>query len=134
MNSKYNGVFDASPLIALLYQEPGHTSVENLVEQQNITINTVNLAEVASVLSRDGMTQSDIRESLLELKIDIVPVNVNVALRAASLITDTKQYGLSLGDRVCLAFAESLKLPVYTTDKQWAKIQQFLSIPIKFVR
>ena len=134
MSFNNNVVFDSSALLALLYQENGSDIVAEVMQEQGALINTINLSEVAAVLARDGLTQEDIRTSLVELKLDIAPLDTSVALKAGSFVTDTKQYGLSLGDRACLMFAENLKLPVYTTDKQWAQVQQFLSVPIKFVR
>lgn len=35
----------------------------------------------------------------------------------------TKEFGLSLGDRACLALAGIKNLPVVTADKQWDKLK-----------
>jgi len=39
------------------------------------------------------------------------------------LRTSTQQFGLSLADRACLALAHTKQLPVYTADKQWARLE-----------
>jgi PIN domain nuclease of toxin-antitoxin system len=48
------------------------------------------------------------------------------------LRTDTRRRGLSLGDRACLALAETPGLPAVTADRHWA--QPGLSIDIRPIR
>jgi PIN domain nuclease of toxin-antitoxin system len=48
------------------------------------------------------------------------------------LITTTEKYGLSLGDRSCLALAIALKAPVYTTEQSWRNLK--LGVPIHVIR
>ena len=49
------------------------------------------------------------------------------------MIKSTFKYGLSLGDRACLATSMYLGRTVYTTDKAWARID-IKGIDIKFIR
>jgi PIN domain nuclease of toxin-antitoxin system len=51
---------------------------------------------------------------------------------AAELILVTKPYGLSLGDRACLALAIDRNATVYTTDKVWKNLS--LGIEIELIR
>ena len=51
---------------------------------------------------------------------------------AGDLITETEKYGLSLGDRSCLALAIALKAPVYTTEQLWRNLK--VGIPIHVIR
>jgi PIN domain nuclease of toxin-antitoxin system len=44
----------------------------------------------------------------------------------------TAPWGLSLGDRACLALARLRNLPAVTADRAWAKLD--LAIPIEVVR
>jgi PIN domain nuclease of toxin-antitoxin system len=46
--------------------------------------------------------------------------------------TDTLRRGLSLGDRACLALAETLGLSAITADRHWAQLG--LSIDIRPIR
>jgi PIN domain nuclease of toxin-antitoxin system len=51
---------------------------------------------------------------------------------AGDLITATEKYGLSLGDRSCLALAIALKAPVYTTEQTWRNLR--VGVPIHVIR
>ena len=49
---------------------------------------------------------------------------------AGSLWQQTKELGLSLGDRACLALAQQLDLPVLTADKIWQRLDIGVSIQL----
>jgi PIN domain nuclease of toxin-antitoxin system len=51
---------------------------------------------------------------------------------AGSLIARTSAFGLSLGDRACLALGIALKAPVYTADRSWKNLK--LGVRIHLVR
>lgn len=51
---------------------------------------------------------------------------------AAELRSITRSFGLSLGDRACLALAIDRKATVYTTDRIWKKLE--LGIKIELIR
>lgn len=132
MNYKNKVLLDASALMVLFRKEQGYDVVGDVIHKA--VINVVNLAEVSTVLTRYGMSLDAVTTLLSDFEIEAVSLTKSVALQAGGLYQQTKEFGLSLGDRVCLACAESLSLPIYTTDKQWAQVQQFVSVPIKFVR
>jgi len=44
----------------------------------------------------------------------------------------TQRYGLSLGDRSCLALALTLNVPVYTTEQAWRNLK--VGVPIHVIR
>lgn len=50
----------------------------------------------------------------------------------ASLIKHTKPFGLSLGDRACLALGMKMNLPVLTADRAWAKLD--LGVQVNLLR
>ena len=60
------------------------------------------------------------------------PFTANKRRIAGSLIAKTEKYGLSLGDRSCLALAIALKAPVYTTEQVWRNLK--VGIPIHVIR
>ena len=118
----YKAVIDASALLAFLKDEKiPLNELESLLPKS--VISTVNAAEVATVLTRLGMPQEKIENSIEETIGQIIPFTKEHCLQTAALWEQTKQYGLSLGDRACLALAMHLNLPVYTADKIWAELQ-----------
>jgi ribonuclease VapC len=54
-----------------------------------------------------------------------------MAMLSASLRPKTKRFGLSLGDRSCLALAMKTKATAITADKSWAKVGL---CPVKIIR
>jgi PIN domain nuclease of toxin-antitoxin system len=124
-------VFDASAILALLQQETGS---EKLTEdlRKNAVASTVNLAEVQTKLVKKGIEPNDAWESTLSTISEAEPYTSRQAMIAGSLIAKTEKYGLSLGDRSCLALAIVLKAPVYTTEQVWKNLK--VGIPIHVIR
>ena len=54
---------------------------------------------------------------------EIISFDIDQAVLAASLKKHTKQFGLSLGDRACIALGIIRKCPIYTADKAWSKLK-----------
>ena len=125
-------VIDASTLIAFLMDES--VEMEQLEDViSNSLISSVNASEVATVLRRIGIPLEKI-ETLIEENVGkIISFDKTQAMLAASLWDETKSYGLSLGDRSCLALAQSYNLPVYTADKIWKKLT-IKGLDIKLIR
>jgi PIN domain nuclease of toxin-antitoxin system len=123
-------VFDASALLVLLNKEPGYKLVEQYVPEA--IMSAVNLAEVITVLMGAGVPSTVAVSLSSELMTEIVPFDVVQAATSAALRQETKPYGLSLGDRACLALAQQKKLSVLTADKIWGELK--LTIDIKLVR
>ncbi len=93
---------------------------------------TINLAEVQSKLVKMGHDPDKAWKDAFMLESDPEPFTADQAKIAGSLIAKTEKYGLSLGDRSCLALAISLKAPVYTTEKAWRNLN--VGIPIHVIR
>jgi PIN domain nuclease of toxin-antitoxin system len=62
----------------------------------------------------------------------VEPYTIEQAKIAGSMIAATEKYGLSLGDRSCLALAIALKAPVYTTERIWKNLK--IGVPIHVIR
>jgi ribonuclease VapC len=116
-------VLDASALLAHLRDEPGSDVVAEAIASGAV-ISTVNLAEVFSrVADRGGdpaklaaeLTQS----GLLDGAITVEPFTAADAIDAGRLRPLTRDAGLSLGDRACLALARRLDAPALTADTDW---------------
>jgi ribonuclease VapC len=125
-------VFDTSALLAYLFGEQGEDVVAEHLNRG--IINTVTATELVTKLVRYGMDSDTASETLRSLSVEIRPYTLAVAEKAGSMVAFTHDYGISLGDRACLAFAESLSLPVLTSDREWQKIQQFVTVSIQFIR
>lgn len=115
-------VLDASAVLAVLNGEPGQKKVIAILAES--AISSVNLTEVAAKLLEAGMDEAGARLAVSVLGIgEIVDFTEALAWEAARLRPLTKQYGLSLGNRACLALAIKLKMPAVTADKEWSKLK-----------
>lgn len=110
-------VLDASALLAYMFKETGHECVARYID--DACISSVNLSEVAGRLVRDGVDASLFMQKMTETTIEVVPFSEIHALYAANLIPQTRRYGLSLGDRACLALAQERHLVALTADSIW---------------
>lgn len=124
-------VLDASAVMAILNQEAGAEKLTPEILARAIS-STVNLAEVQSKLVERGLppeaawraTSSSVRE--------IVSFTPEHAQTAGSLVAKTRPFGLSLGDRACLALAISLDAPVYTADRSWKSLK--IGVRVNLIR
>ncbi len=123
-------VLDASAVLALINQETGYKVVEKVISQAMIS--TVNLAEVIAVLVDIGMTNKEAETITYGLINEVVPFDHDQSIVTGILRKNTKQYGLSLGDRACLALAKIHSLPVLTADKVWSKLE--IGIEVNLLR
>jgi ribonuclease VapC len=125
-------VLDASAVLALLFREPGHDQVAELLDQA--AISTVNWAEVVRKLNQRGHPAPiTATEGLRSLGVAVLPFTVDDANRAALLWHATRQAGLSLGDRSCLAVTAGIAEGVaVTADRAWTTLG--LDIPMRLIR
>ena len=124
-------VLDASAILALLNREPGADKLTPKL-LSTATSSTVNLAEVQGKLVAKGLSPRDAWEATLSPIREAAPFTTQHAETAGNLLAHTRAFGLSLGDRACLALAITLRLPVYTADKSWTQLK--LGIPIHIIR
>ena len=123
-------VLDASAILAVLHNEPGSALVEPHLASASMS--AVNLTEVLSKLVDEGMPEETAWSAVAGLSLAIVDHDVGQARRSARLRAGTRRGGLSLGDRACLALAETLGLPAVTADRHWAELG--LAIEIRHIR
>lgn len=119
-------VLDASALLAYLREEPGADDVADAIAD-GAAISTVNLAEVFSRSADRGADPAKLATALtdsglLDGAITVEPFTVADAITAARLRPMTRDAGLSLGDRACLALARRLNSPAVTADAAWQRI------------
>ncbi len=123
-------VLDASAVLALLFDEPGADTVAEHIAT-GATMSTVNLAEVATVLVRNGRDPNTVLD-LLWTQVDVLAFTDADALTTAQLYPLVSPRGLSLGDRACLALAQRLDAPAVTAEHLWADLD--LDITIDTIR
>lgn len=110
-------VLDASALLCLLFGEPGADRVEKRLS--GALVSAVNYHEVLAKLTDHGVDVAEAQMMLAELDIDVVPVDRDQADIAGKLRPETRNIGLSLGDRSCLALAICRQAIAVTADRVW---------------
>lgn len=124
-------VLDASVVLAIIHQEPG--SEKLTPELLTISaMSTVNLTEAQSKLVISGWNADEAWLDATSPVDEIVPFTASQSRMAGKLVVQTQPFGLSLGDRACLALALELNAPVYTADRSWKKLK--LGIRIHSIR
>ena len=123
-------VFDSSALLTVVKKERGASIVEAAFG--DALMSAVNLTEVLSKVSDWGLDANAYIRNLATLRLEFVDFNFNRAALAASLRAATRSFGLSLGDRACLALAIERDCPVMTADRTWAKLD--IGVPIQLIR
>lgn len=123
-------VLDASALLAVLRAEPGAERVEPRLE--NAGIGAVNLSEVVAKLIEDGVPEAQIRLAIGRLELDVHAFDGEHAYAAGILRRSTRAFGLSFGDRACLALAQRLGALALTADRSWSRLD--LGVAIEVIR
>jgi PIN domain nuclease of toxin-antitoxin system len=123
-------VLDASALLAILNQEPGSAPYTPAVGES--LISAVNFSEVIAKLADIGMDESEVRQVLEPLDLEVVPFDTPQAWAAGLLRPATRSAGLSFADRACVALATQAKLPALTIDHAWKRLR--LPIQIRLLR
>jgi ribonuclease VapC len=126
-------VLDASAVLAVVNCEAGQEVVEAALIA-GAAICTVNLAEVVTILLRQGTPQIEVRRTLDGLPIATVDFDAGLALAAGLMFAVTRPLGLSLGDRACLALARRENAPVLTTDRACGQAGPLVDVTVKLIR
>jgi PIN domain nuclease of toxin-antitoxin system len=124
-------VFDASAMLAMLQHERGEEKLTEDIRERSVA-SAVNLAEVQTKLVKKGGDPDESWYDALSAIGSVEQYTPEHARIAGDLITATEKYGLSLGDRSCLALAIALKAPVYTTEQTWRNLR--VGVPIHVIR
>ncbi len=114
-------ILDASALLAFIDEEKGCEIIEEFLP--DVVISSVNISEVLCVSARRGVDISVLLPKIRSIVSDIRSFDEEQAYIAAELYESTKKYGLSLGDRACLALSLSIGSAVITADKAWKNIK-----------
>ena len=115
-------VLDASAVLAVILEETGSSVVAEAL-RSGAVMSAVNVAEVSARLHQDGWNEPEVALVFSELGIEVLPFDAGVALRSGSYRNQTRNLGLGLGDRACLATARREECPVLTADRAWSRLQ-----------
>jgi ribonuclease VapC len=124
-------VLDASAVLAVLNNEPGAGELTPELLSTSAS-STVNLAEVQNKLVHRGLSPDSAWAAALVPVGEAIPFSAKHAKAAGSMIAETRAFGLSLGDRACLALGLALRAPVYTADRSWKNLK--LGVRIHVIR
>ncbi|MGO9319139.1 MAG: PIN domain-containing protein [Terracidiphilus sp.] len=124
-------VLDASAILAIVFDEPGKERLTAEILDVSV-VSTVNLAEVQTKLIKKGFESEEAWWDAVHIVVAVEPFTADHAKIAGDLIAKAEPYGLSLGDRACLALAIALNAPVYTTEQLWKNLK--LGVPIHVIR
>jgi ribonuclease VapC len=119
-------VIDASALLAHLRNEAGAAVVADAIGR-GARISAVNLAEVLSRVADRGADPDRLADRLAETgllhgAVVVEPFTAEDAAGVARLRSRTREAGLSLGDRACVALAQRLNAPALTADRAWSEL------------
>lgn len=128
--AEHRYVLDASALLCLLFREPGAERVEAALS--NACMGAANLAEVVAILLDRGADGPASIADLADLDLAIAPLDRAQAEASGLLRQDTRNAGLSLGDRCCLALAASIGAKALTTNRAWARLD--CDVAVELVR
>lgn len=124
-------VYDASALLAVIFDEPGADAVMDFLARPGGEASAVNWSEVGAKLTERGLKESEISLELGVFGLDVVPFDEAQANTAAGLRPATRELGLSLGDRCCLALARLHGARVITADGAWQTLEGFDVVAVR---
>ncbi len=127
------GILDSSALVAFLLRESGHHMVADMIAAE-AGVCTANASETVAVLIRGGMPSNEATQVISTLPVIYFDVDLDLALRAGAMIEQTRPFGLSLGDRLCLALAARESVPAVTADGIWLKAGPATGVSVKMIR
>lgn len=131
-------VLDASGLLAYLLDEDGAAVVTDALAQ-GATIGAANLGEALSKLGEQGVAPRELVADLEERGIlggliGVEPLTAEDAVLIAELRPPTREHGLGVGDRACLALGLRLDLPVMTADRAWLELGSKVDVEVHSLR
>ena len=125
-------VLDASAVLCLLKNEAGADEVVDALPRS--AISAVNLSEVYAKLAEAGGSAESVARAVGVLHLKVEPFGSDEARLAGMLRPVTKRFGLSFGDRACLALARQRRATALTSDAAWANLPDDFQIAVRVVR
>jgi ribonuclease VapC len=124
-------VLDASAILAIVNAEPGADIVR--ASLAGAIMSAVNYSEVLKKTIERGGTGEAAASFVRGLSVAVIPFDEALAALSADLYPQTKQHGLSLADRACLALGIQRGATVFTADSNWKRLS-LPSLKVKVIR
>jgi ribonuclease VapC len=122
-------VLDASAILAVIGGDPGAEKLTPDLLARAVG-SAVNLSEVQAKLVSRGWPFEQAWEDATSPVRQVLAFDEAQARVAGDLATQTRYLGLSLGDHACLALGIALKVPVYTAEKAWKKLNVGITVHV----
>ena len=123
-------VFDSSALLAITFEEEGAEIAAQALNDG--IISAVNASEVITRYVDLGASEEEALTSFRAFGLEIYPFDESLAIATGLMRSATRDAGLSLGDRACLALAIREHSSVLTADRAWATLD--LDIAVELIR
>ena len=123
-------VFDSSALLAITFEEEGAEIATQALNDG--IISAVNASEVITRYVDLGASEEEALTSFRAFGLEIYPFDESLAIATGLMRSVTRDAGLSLGDRACLALAIREHSSVLTADRAWATLD--LDIVVELIR
>ena len=123
-------VLDASAVLAVLNAESGADIVR--ASLTGAIMSAVNYSEVLKKTIERGGTGEAAASFVRGLSVAVIPFDEVLAAVSADLYPQTKQHGLSLADRACVALGIQRNCKVLTSERRMAL--PALPIKVKLIR
>lgn len=114
-------VVDASALLALLLRESGWERCRSSLGRSPV-ISAVNWSEVSQKVHAGGVDTTLVLSAVSTAGLSVVPLTEDRAEATARLWSTTRDRGLSLAERACIALGMELGVPVLTADRTWVSL------------
>lgn len=115
-------ILDTSALLALLNKETGWEIVQSVIPKA--IMSSVNTAEaIGFLMQRKKLSLEEAKHLIHLFTTEIIDFTLEQSCIAAELLENTKEYGLSLGDRACIGLGLTSGHAIYTTDKIWKDLK-----------
>jgi ribonuclease VapC len=125
-------VLDSSAVLAVILAEDGADFA--LQHMTDAHLATVNMCEAIAKLIEYKLSAEQARQQIGRLDLYVHDFDAEQAERAALLRGSMKQFGLSLGDRACVALGQKLDLPILTSDRRMAEAKSMVGVDIRLIR
>ncbi len=123
-------VFDSSALLAITFGGEG-AEVATRALNEGI-VSAVNASEIIACYVEQGASEKEAREWLRAFEVEIRPFDEALAISAGLMRNVTRERGLSLGDRACMALAIREGARVLTADRTWEELG--LNVEVDLIR